>query len=889
MTSEKVFIVDATGVIYRSYFGIKGMTNLKGQSTNGIFGFIRSFKRLLQDFSPSHIVAIFDPIDGKSKRVEVYQEYKAHRESPEDIHYQIEWAKQFCEFYGIPLLCVPGYEADDTIACVAKYMESLKKEVFICTQDKDLAQLINEHTKILQPHKNNLIIDRSNVESLYGVKAEQLVDFLAMVGDSADNVPGVKGFGPKTAAALLKEFDSLDGIYENISSIKAVKKQETLLSEKESAYLSKGLVQFYYDVVIPEKEDFYQLNDPEPEKLRNFYQSLNFKSLAQELPKKQLADADASLEEKKYYLVNDEVRFEELKKVLKKAKEICFDTETTGLHPLTAEMVGIGFCIKPEEAFYLPLNGDLKKDHIIEFLREIFSDSSKSFFGHNIKYDCHILANTNLPFPKVNFDTILASYLLNAESRRHSLDALSMDNFSKEKIDIKDLIGTGKKQISMKEVLLEDVSRYCCEDCDYTFRLKNIFEDQLIEAGLLPLLIDLEIPLSKLLFDMERQGVFVKKELLLELSVEFKAQIKELGEEIFSLAGEEFKISSPKQLSHILFEKLEIPAPKKNKTGFSTDASVMEVLKYQYPIAEKVLIYRKYEKLLSTYVDALPLEICAETQRVHSTFNQSVAATGRLSSQKPNLQNIPIRTKEGRRIREAFCPQRENWSFLSADYSQIELRILAHMSEDPELIKAFAEEKDIHAYTASLIFNVPLEEVSYEQRYQAKAVNFGIIYGQQAFGLSKELGIGIKEAGLFIDRYFERYASVKKFIDNTKELAQEKQEVYTLSKRRRKIPDILSKNKMIKQAAQRLAVNTPIQGTAADIIKFAMIKVQKALVNKDLKGFMVLQIHDELLFEAPDDELDILKQIVKEQMESAYKLRVPLTVNIKVGKNWREC
>ncbi|MCH1429231.1 MAG: DNA polymerase I [Chlamydiales bacterium] len=888
MKENDIYIVDATGVIFRSYFAIRGMSNSRGESTNGIFGFIRSFKKLLQDFSPENIVAIFDPIDGKSKRVALYQDYKAHRESPDDIHMQIEWAKKFCELYGIPHLCIPGYEADDTIASVARFMEKKDRHVWVCSQDKDLAQLINEHVSMLQPHKDNLIINLDNAESIYGVRADQMADYLAIVGDSSDNVPGIKGFGPKTAVALLNDYNSLDGIYENIDSIKAVKKQQTLVDEKEKAYLSKQLVELAYEVEIPKEVDFYQLKEISADALKEFYLDLNFNTLVQELSN-QTSSTGNSKEDIKYTLVNDKSSFESLKARLTDAKEICFDTETTGLHPLVAEAVGVGFCVKEKEAFYLPLNGDLSKESIVEFLQELFSDSSKEFFAHNAKYDCHILANMGLPYPNISFDTILASYLLNAANRNHSLDSLSMELFGKEKISIKSLIGSGKKQIGMDEVPLDSISEYCCEDCDYTFRLKELFAPQLNKEGLNDLLVNLELPLAKLLFDMERHGIFVKKDALKILSVEFREKLEELEKSIFNDAGEEFKINSPKQLSHILFEKLNIPPPKKNKTGFSTDASVMETLRLEYPIAQKILEYRQYEKLLSTYVDALPIEICSKTNRVHSTFNQSVAATGRLSSQKPNLQNIPIRTQEGRRIRETFCPEKPDWSLISADYSQIELRILAHMSEDPNLIKAFQENKDVHQYTASLIFNTSLEEVSYEQRYQAKAVNFGILYGQQAFGLSKELGIPVKAAAEFIERYFDRYDKVKEFIEKCKLSAEEAQEVHTLINRKRKIPDILSKNKMIKQAAERLAVNTPIQGTAADIIKLAMLKVSEEIKNQGLKGYMILQIHDELVFEVPDEEVDKFKKIVKNSMEEVYPLKVPLTVNIEVGKNWREC
>ena len=572
-----------------------------------------------------------------------------------------------------------------------------------------------------------------------------------------------------------------------------------------------------------------------------------------------------------------------------KHKEICFDTETTSENPLRAELVGIGLGAEKGNAFYVPLNGSLNKTIILEKLKPFFESDALSFFGHNVKYDCHILLNVGINVKNFSFDTILASYILHAHQRRHSLDELSLEHFGKKKIAISDLIGKGKKAITMAEVPIGAVSEYCCEDIEYTFKLKQFLAKEIKERNLEHLLFDIELPLSRVLMKMERKGMFVDVEYLKELSLDIAKEISKLEEHIYSLAGVTFNINSPKQLSDVLFQKLKIPPQKRGKTAPSTSAEVLESLSAEYPIAQKILEYRSLEKLRSTYIDALPHEVNPKTHRIHCSFNQSVAATGRLSCQNPNLQNIPVRTEEGRKVRQAFHPQEKGYSYISFDYSQVELRLLAHLSGDENLIKAFTDDVDVHAFTAAEIFNVPLTDVTNEMRQKAKAVNFGVIYGQQAFGLSKELQIPVKDAAHFINLYFARYKRVKEFIEHTKDLARKSHRAVTLTGRERMIPEINSTNLMLKSAAERLAINTPLQGTAADIIKIAMIRIDSWLAEKQMKSSMVLQIHDELIFEALDSELDVLQEGVKSRMEGVFELKVPLTVQISIGKNWKEC
>lgn len=883
---DPLYVIDASGYLYRSYFAIRGMTNDRGESTNAIYGFIRSIMKLRKDFDPKNLVCVFDgPKCGKMRR-ELYSEYKANRSAmPQDLRYQIDWAREFCDLAGIPQLNLPDVEADDTMGTIAKWAEKDHTKVYLCTSDKDMAQLVTDHVFILNTHKENLILDSKGVEETYGVPPTKIIDYLAIIGDSSDNVPGLSGFGPKTAIELLNTFGDLDTILNNPEKIPGKKKQDTVVAHRDIALLSRLLVTIDTNVPIPHDPSFYQVRDPSLEALREFFNEKKFLSLIKELDGN--VKTEKPKEETSYHLVDDEASFAKLLEMLSKQKEVCFDTETTSERPLIAELVGIGFGIKSGEAWYVPANGVIGLEKVLAGVKPLFENPNIHFYGHNTKYDIHILENYGIHVASIGFDTIIASYILNSHNRRHSLDNLALELFDKTKISITELIGKGKNVVTMAEVPIEKVCEYCCEDVDYTCRLKLLLEPQIKERQLNTLYYDLELPLMRVLQKMERRGIFLDVSKLDEMGKVIKKEIDIISQKIYELAGKEFNLNSPLQMGEILFDQLQIPLPPRTKR--STNAEVLEILAEDYPIAALILEYRQLEKLRSTYIETLPTEVNPKTHRIHPTFNQSIAATGRLSCQDPNLQNIPVRSESGKKIREAFRPQREGWSYLSADYSQIELRLLAHLTEDPALIHAFTHGEDIHTYTAAQVMGIAIDTVTPEERYKAKAVNFGILYGQGAYGLSKQLGVSQKEASQFIDMYFSRYGRVKEFLEHCKDLARIHGKAVTKLGRERLIPEILSKNAPIRQAAERLAVNTPIQGTAADLIKLAMLKVESEILKKKLNSYMILQIHDELIFEAPDDELEVLAPLVRDNMQGCMELKVPLVVDVSVGKNWKEC
>jgi DNA polymerase I len=883
---KQLFIIDAVNFLFRAYYGIGPMTNPKGESTNALFGFIRSVYKIIADFSPDFVVAVFDGPDNKKSRTDLYEHYKSNRKGmPEDLFPQLGKAILWCDLAGIPNIEETGVEADDVIGSIAVWAAKQGIKVRICSSDKDLCQLVNDHIHLINPSKDNLEIDANKVKELFGVTPEQMIDYLAIVGDASDNIPGLEGFGPKTATILLQEFGNLDTILENFDKVKGEKKQQVLKEGKEIAHLSRKLATIDQYIPFPKEETFFHIKQPETDPLKLFYEQMHFLSLLKELDNEPQVKGRKA-EKHHYHLVESEKELEMVCQSLKESGDFCLDVETTDIRPMQAQLVGIGVGLKPETAWYIPLNGPIEKEVVLEKMGQLLENVS--IYGHNIKYDLHALLNAGLPEPRISFDTILASYLLTPQSQRHGLDGLTLEKFHILKTPIEDLIGKGKHQKSMADVPLDQISDYCCQDIDYTIRLREVFEADIKKYELEPVLKSIELPLIPVLLRMERRGIYVDIEKLKEMSHELSTELKHLEKKIYHLAGEEFNINSPKQLSKILFEKMGIAPPKKTTTGFSTSADVLEELQDTAPIAHELLQYRGLEKLRSTYVDSLPHEIHPVTGRIHTTFNQSVAATGRLSCQDPNLQNIPVRSKEGKKVRTAFKPQQRGWSFLSADYSQIELRLLAHLSEDPILVNAFNAGEDIHAYTASLVFDVPLKEVTDEMRQRAKAVNFGVLYGQQAFGLSQGLGMAYKDAAKFIDTYFQRYKRVKEFLEFCKESARKTGRVVTMTGRQRPIPEILSKNGALRAASERLAINTPLQGTAADLIKIAMIDIDGALLKNRL-GYMLLQIHDELLFEASDDHIHALAKDVKYRMENVMHLKVPLEVHISIGKNWGEC
>lgn len=893
---KDIYIIDASGYIYRSYFAIRNITNAKGESTNALFGFIRSVAKLMTDFKPERIVCVFDGPRSTQAREAIYPDYKAHRPGmPPDLLYQIQWARDYCKLRGIPILDIEGVEADDTMGSVAIWAAEQNVKAYICTSDKDMCQLVNDKIFILNTFKDNLIMGAKEVEENFGVPPSKMIDYLAITGDASDNVPGVSGFGPKTAATLLNQLGSLDYILAHPEEIPGKKKQETIIQEADRARLSRQLVTVITDVEIPYDEQFYCLGDCQKDSLKEFFASKSFNTLIKELEQETVL-VDGTVPEKlenlvqvEYKLVNDEQSLDQLIQELNEQKEIGFDTVNTDGNPHQAELVGIGFSYKPTQAWYIPLNGNIEFETVLKKVKPLLENPKIGFYGHHVKYDLHVLQNYGIRLANISFDIVIASYVLNSHSRKHSLDTLILENYGSIKGTLDELVGKGKNLISIRDVPLEQMCTYCCADIDYTCRIKEILEKQLKERKLEHVFRNVELPLLKVLAEMERHGIFLDKPFLENFSHAVKAQIAILEKEIYELAGEEFNINSPKQIGEILFTKLGITPPKKNATGNSTSAEVLEYLQHQYPIAGKLIDYRVVEKLRSTYVEALPVEVNAKTSRIHCTFNQFFAATGRLSCQDPNLQNIPVRTELGLQIRQAFRPEKNGWKFLAADYSQIELRLLAHLSEDPTLLAAFKNNEDIHRTTAAAIFNKSPDQVTKEMRYQAKAVNFGVVYGQGPFGLAQNLGIELKDAKLFIDMYFKQYSKVKEYLEASKETARKTGKATTLIGRERLIPEINSKNMQIRAAAERLAINTPLQGTAADLIKIAMLQINERLHKERKIGYMVLQIHDELIFEIPEFEILSIEPLVREVMQNVFKLKVPLIVDISIGKNWKEC
>lgn len=880
---KKLFIVDAVNFLFRSYFAIGPMTNAQGESTNALYGFIRSLGKIVKDFSPTHLIAVFDGPDNKKSRTEIYGEYKAHRtHMPEDLFPQLEKAVSYCEMASIPMLMIPGIEADDTMGSIAKWAEAQGTHVFICSSDKDLCQMVTDHISIINPHKDNLLIDPPKVKELFGVDPSQMIDYLAIVGDASDNIPGLEGFGPKTAVDLLNKWGTLDAILANAEQLSG-KKKETLVRDKEVALMSRRLATIHLGVEFPKEEAFFTLKPPQTEELEAFYKEMQFLSLLKERGKTSSKEEETV----SYRMITTHDALETLLVKLQKEPEIAIACLKEGPSIAASELVGIAFCVQQGEADYLPLNGALKKNECLKALITLFENPHIAFSGYALKSDMHALFNRGISLTTIAFDVLIASQLLEPHHQKHTLDDLMLTLLDKKKCVLE--TGKGKKQVEISMLQPEALTHFVCESADYIFRLTEYFRKKLDKTELHSLFVEIELPMIPVLFEMERTGIYADRSALHTLSKEFSEKIKSLEKAIFAAAGQEFNINSPKQLGTILFDSLGIKPLKKTTTGYSTAADVLDTLKEEHPIIHDILAYRGLEKLRSTYVDALPEQISPLTHRIHPTFNQIGAATGRLSCQDPNLQNIPIRTEDGRKIRTAFKPQKEGWSFLSADYSQIELRLLAHFSEDPSLIKAFQEGQDVHAYTASLVFNIPLQEVTSEMRHHAKAVNFGILYGQQAFGLSQGLDIGYKEAATFIDTYFERYGKVKEFFETCKEKARKTGKAVTLQGRERPIPEITNKNPLIRSAAERLAMNTPLQGTTADLMKMAMIQIQSLLDSDKSLGLMLLQIHDELLFEAPDGKIQALAHHVKGIMENLVSLKVPLVVDISIGKNWGEC
>ncbi len=883
---QRLYLIDGSSYIYRAYFAIRHLSNSKGFATNAVYGFTNMLLKVMREEKPDHLAVVFDA-KGPTFRKEIYPEYKANRAAmPDDLVPQIPVIKDVVRGFRLPALELQGFEADDIIATLVRRFAAQGMEVTVVTGDKDLMQIVGERVRLYDTMKDQFF-GLAEVAERFGGPPEIVADVLGLAGDTSDNVPGVPGIGEKTARELIAEFGSLENLLANVDRVKG-KRGEKLREFADQALLSRELVRLREDVPLQLDYDDFALSEPDLSALGAIFKEMEFHKLVQEF------SASVQTSGEGYHCLLTESDFEAMVSELKEAGRFSVDTETTDLDPMRAELVGLSFSVREGEGWYVPLGhrylgvpDQLARETVLAKLRPLLEDPSLKKVGQNLKYDLLVLRRAGIRLAGIAFDTMIASYLSNPASKSHSLDTLASEILGHKTITYAEMTGSGKKQICFSEVECEKAAVYAAEDADITLRLAERLAPALAEAQQERLFAEVEMPLMEVLTDMEWTGVRIDPEFLRGLSGELKAKLAELETQIHEMCGGPFNIGSPKQLGEVLFERLKLARGRRTKTGWSTDVEVLTKLAEENEVCARILDYRSLAKLIGTYTDTLPKLIHPETGRLHTSFNQTVTATGRLSSSDPNLQNIPIRTEEGGRIREAFIPAEEN-VLLSADYSQVELRILAHMADEPTLKESFARGEDIHRRTASEIFGVFPEMVTADMRRQAKTINFGVLYGMSAFGLAKELGIGRREAQEFIDRYFARYAGIKAFMESRLDEARHNAYVTTLLGRRCAVPEILSKNPMVRGYAERNAVNYPIQGSAADIIKVAMVNLHRRLNKEGLRSKMVLQVHDELVFDVPADEIDTLAPIVRQEMEGAVPLSVPLAVDMGTGKNWRE-
>ena len=894
---KKLFIVDGYAILYRAHYALirNPLITSYGFHTSALFGFANHIIKLINDEKPDYLVCAFDSKE-KTFRHKIYSNYKANRpEMPLELQHQIPHLWEVLEAMNIPVLRKPGFEADDIIGTITNSVSESQIESYIVSGDKDFMQLINDKVFLYAPGKRNyppVIYDRQGVIEKWGLPPEKIIDLLALMGDSSDNVPGVSGVGVKTAVKLLNEYDNIESVLDNVSKIKNKRVYDGLTNGREIAYLSRELVTIVKDVDVDTSIENFIINSFNHEDLSKKFEELEFFGLLKYLS---VDDVDIKTKtiEKVYKTI---LKIDELKELVKNVQNsdmVSIDLETTSVNPMVAEIVGVSISFKKDEGFYIPVlyleknknnfgADDLKI--VLENLKDFLENDKIKKVGQNIKYDTLIFSRNGINVAGIYFDTMVAASILNPSARSYKLDMLSIEFLNYTMVPIEDLIGRGKDQITMDMVPIEKAAYYAAEDADIVLQLSQIFISKLKENKQMDFFIDIEMPLITVLTKMELEGVFVDQESLNAMSVKIGDRLDILVKDIYKISDTEFNVNSTQQLAKILFDDLKLTQIKKR----STAENVLKELIQEHELPTLILEYRKLNKLKNTYVDALPTVINPDTNRIHSTFNQTIASTGRLSSTNPNFQNIPIRTKEGREIRKSFITQRDNWEILSADYSQIELRVMAHLSEDLELCNAFNANLDIHTRTASLIYNVSIDDVQPDMRRTAKVINFGIMYGAGPFRISQELGISRKASQEIIKEYFNQYSGVKKYISATLDKARSDNFVETLLGRRRSVWDINSQNALKRQAAERIAINMPIQGSAAELIKIAMIDVQKNIELEHMDSKLILQIHDELLFEFPVDEKDVLIPLVKESMENAMKLKVPVIVDYGSGKDWFE-
>ena len=881
-----LYIIDGNSYIYRAFYAIRNLSTSSGLPTNAVFGFANMLLKVIKEKSPDMVAIAFDP-KGPTRRHTEFQDYKAHRPPmPRDLVPQIPYIHKLVEAFRIPVFIQEGQEADDMIATLARKAESAGVGVTIVTGDKDLLQLVGPNIKVYDTLKEK-VYRPEDVEERFGVPPERMVEIMGLMGDASDNIPGVPGIGEKTARTLIQEHGTIETLLAHAHEITRPKLRQSLMENAHLARLSRELARLHDDVPIRVDYDALKAKEPDNPALLALLRTLEFPSLLKYVTQE-------PEKEKHYVTVLEEAQLQNLIRALSTTEEFCFDTETTSRDAMLAGLVGVSFSLKPHEAFYLPLGHaylnapeQIDLEHALAALKPVFANPAIRKIGQNMKYDLLVLGHYGIEVKGIYFDTMIASYLLNPGRPSHSLDALALEFLNYKTTTYSDVTGSGKKQIGFHEVDIKTATDYSGEDADITLRLKQLLAPGLKEQSLEKLFRDIEMPLMEVLVDMERTGVKINAGFLAALSKRLEKETAKIIKTIYELAGAEFNINSTKQLADILFVKLQLMPTKRTKTGFSTNVDVLEELAHLHPLPAEILKYRTLAKLKSTYIDALPAMINPKTGRLHTSFNQTVTATGRLSSSDPNLQNIPIRTGVGREIRQAFIAE-GGASLLSADYSQIELRVLAHMSADPGLIQTFIEDQDVHTRTASEIFGLPPDEITPEMRRKAKAVNFGIVYGISAFGLAQDIGVSNSEAKRYIDSYFSRYPKVREFIDSTVRDARINGYVTTLFGRRRFIPELSSSVVAVRNFGERTAVNTPIQGSAADLIKLAMIQIQRRLYREQLRSKMILQVHDELVFEVPDDEIELMKKLVQDEMEGVVTLAVPVRADLGRGQNWDE-
>jgi DNA polymerase-1 len=891
---KELYIIDGHALIYRAYYAFirRPLLTTKGENTSALFGFMRMIMKLIKEKTPRLLVCVFDS-RVKTFRHEIYPEYKAQRmKAPSDLISQGETIRTLVEKLGISKLEMEGYEADDLIGTLAEKARGNGIKSVIVSSDKDILQLVDDSTSVLVNRKGISEIedmDREKVFDQWGVWPEKIIDLLALMGDKSDNIPGVRGIGQTSAVKLVQEFGSVENIYENIASVGSERIRNLLEEGKSGAFLSKDLVTIRKDVPIECQFDEYGIEEFPQKSGIDLLQEKELFVIANELGGAPSQEKKTDQKSGTYYLIKGNEDFNKLKSRVREAGLISIDIESTGTDPVTSEIIGISISIEEGEGYYIPIMSKTTRAFGNDFLKTemkaILEDGAIKKIGQNIKYDFVILLKYGVVMRGISGDSMIAAYILDPQTRRYSLDDLAVKYLDYKTIHYTDVVKDKEK--TLLDYPIDEVTRYAGEDSDIALRLFNLLEKKLAEEKLQDLYREIEVPLIVVLGKMENRGVRIDPGYLNKMSVVFGEEINSIEKNIFEIAGEEFNIRSTKQLAEVLFEHMKLPVIKRTKTGISTDESVLEGLAATYEIARLLLRYRRLTKLKSTYIDSLPALINADTGRIHTSFNQTIAATGRLSSSNPNLQNIPIKEAEGKAIRGAFIPE-NGWQLVSADYSQIELRILASLASDQKLISTFRKDGDIHAETASMLFGIGGDEVTADQRQAAKTINFSIIYGISPFGLSKRLGISRKEASDLIEMYFTKYGGVKKYFDSVVEDAKKNGYVETLLGRRRYVPEINSQNRNIFEAAKRIAVNTPIQGTAADLIKKAMVTIDAELEKRGLMSRMLIQVHDELVFESPPDEFETLVEIVTDKMENAILFDVPIKVNISAGLNWEE-